>query len=718
MALPFLNPWMLVAASGVALPVLIHLFNRRRYRVIEWAAMHLLRRAVHVRARQVRLEDVLLMALRCLIVLLVALAAARPTMRLSAPTKDADVGAVIALDASYSMRHAPGVKSRFDRATEHVRSILATMARGSPVTLALMGEQLDVVVRNTGYDEERFREALDGLKPSEGTLELEGCLSDLKPLVEEIASPQREVYLVTDGQRVNWQKLSAQSRRLLGELGAAGRLLVIAEANAGAENLGVVDLTLVSGALQRGAIARYRAKVHNFGEAPQTGVEVKLLVDGVPTDSRFVARIGAGESLVVPLHALLQRAGGARLAAETPHDGLDVDNSRRAVAQVRGAIRVLCVDGAPSDRPFEGSADFVLAALTAGSERGAGAVLSVTPIPWLALPSVRLSDYEVVILANVPDVAGDGQPALRDFVEQGGGLFVFAGKNMEGAQAAGEGRPGAAQVLPARVLSVEGDPASASGGWRIDAVMPDHLITRGLGLLSTETVTDCRFRRFAKVEACPDSHVVLRLTSDDPLLVDRRMGGGRVLFFASSPDRTWNNMVLSPAYPILLQQAVTHLLRRANEEPFTVGDALALPTPGQAVGTEFAVSCPDSQVRNVRAAAIGGQLVVDAGRAGLCGFYDFRPEAADGPEVTVAVNADVRESDVTCLEADALRSALEEVTTAEVLAGDDGIAEAVRRGRVGRELWRHLAIAAICLLVVESIVAKRYSRRKQRAAAR
>lgn len=715
--MPFLNPWMLLAASAAALPILIHLFNRRRYKVVEWAAMHLLRRALHVRARQMRLEDVLLMALRCVIVLLVALAAARPTTRWAVPGKGADVGAVVALDVSSSMRHAPGAESRFARAVEDVREIFGTLSPGSPVTLAVMGDGLDVAVRNTGYAEDRFGKTLASLKPTEGTLNLESALEDLKPLAEELVAPEREVFLVTDAQRTDWGNLSGKARRLLGEIGGLGRLTLVAQPGAGEENLGLVDLALACGPLQRGAIARCRAALHNFGDTPQTGVEVRLLADGVPVDSRFVGRIRPGESVPVSLHAPLRREGDVRLEAAIPPDGLDTDNVRRMVAHVRGAIRALCVDGTPSDRPFEGAADFAVAALLAGNEQGSGAAVTVTPIPWQALPGVRLADYQVIILADVPEVAGDRYASFRDFVEQGGGLFVFMGKNAKVDAADAPAPRGAAQVLPVTLTALAGDAAHAPGAPRIDLRLPDHLITRALGLLSTETLSECSFRQFVKVRPCPDSRVVLRLTSADPLLVDRRVGDGRVLLFASSPDRTWHNMVVSPAYPILLQVAVTHLLRRPNEEPLTVGAPLALPLPRSAATAAFTVSCPDGEVRHVQVAPADGRPVAEAGRAGRCGFYDFRTETSGGPDATVAVNADTRESDVRCLKADALLSALEGVAGADVLPGGEGLGAAVREARTGRELWRPLAAVALGLLVVESLVARRYTGRKQRAAA-
>ena len=105
----FLNSlplWGGLAAAGVAVPIIIHLLHQRHRRRTDWAAMELLRRALVIRSGQVRLEDLLLLLLRCLVLALVAFALLRPVL----DNKTAGflggerrVGMVVAIDASYSM---------------------------------------------------------------------------------------------------------------------------------------------------------------------------------------------------------------------------------------------------------------------------------------------------------------------------------------------------------------------------------------------------------------------------------------------------------------------------------------------------------------------------------------------------------------------------------------------------------------------------------------
>ena len=148
----FMNPWLLLAALGVALPVIAHLLNRYRVKRTDWAAMQFLNRSVRVRSRQLRLKDILLLILRCLALVLVVFAIARPTARTSEGTPaslgEQRAAVIIALDASFSMQHDDGTRTRFDSALEKVETIKAGIRPGDPVTLVLLGSEHRVVARN------------------------------------------------------------------------------------------------------------------------------------------------------------------------------------------------------------------------------------------------------------------------------------------------------------------------------------------------------------------------------------------------------------------------------------------------------------------------------------------------------------------------------------------------------------------------------------------
>ena len=205
----FLNPLLLIGTAGIIVPILIHLLNRFRHRRVDWGAMELLRRAVVLRSRRIRIEDLIMLLLRCLAVILLALAMARPTITASGAKwfgAERQVGAVIAIDGSYSMAYEPGVSSRFERAMTTLAQVRKTLSPGNPVSLVLMGNEPRTLLRSA---------ALAKARPLPERLNLSRCLDKVASLMAELKAPVRECYILTDAQRLTWECVGPKAKAAL-----------------------------------------------------------------------------------------------------------------------------------------------------------------------------------------------------------------------------------------------------------------------------------------------------------------------------------------------------------------------------------------------------------------------------------------------------------------------------------------------------------------------
>ena len=185
----FLNPLILLAALGIALPILAHLLNRQQVKRTDWAAMQFLNRNLRVRSRQIRLRDILLLLLRCLALLLLVLALSRPFWPGTSGnllSGEARAGVVIAIDSSFSMDHAENGISRFDRALEQAGIIANSIQHGDPVSLVFMGGEDEVIIRNMAFDPVRFNKSLKEAKTSSATLDLDRVAKRISELVENM----------------------------------------------------------------------------------------------------------------------------------------------------------------------------------------------------------------------------------------------------------------------------------------------------------------------------------------------------------------------------------------------------------------------------------------------------------------------------------------------------------------------------------------------------
>src|SRR3989442_1572502 len=110
LAVDFLTPGFFGAGVVLAsIPIIIHILNRRRFKIVNWAAMEFLLRALRKNRRRLRFEQWLLLAVRCCVLLLLGLALARPVacnqQSLASLAGQRSGLHVLVIDNSYSMAY-------------------------------------------------------------------------------------------------------------------------------------------------------------------------------------------------------------------------------------------------------------------------------------------------------------------------------------------------------------------------------------------------------------------------------------------------------------------------------------------------------------------------------------------------------------------------------------------------------------------------------------
>jgi hypothetical protein len=711
----FLNPLLLLAGLGVALPILAHLLNRYRVQHTPWAAMQFLNRSVRVRSRQLRLRDLLLLLLRCSAVLLLALALSRPASHDSDGSwlpGERRAGVVIALDASFSMQHSDGQSTRFERALEQIDVISNRIHTGDPVSLILLGGEHTVVTRNMAYEAEKFRGILQKQRVSGESLDLDSVPKRLRELAEDIIAHQKEIYIVSDIQSHDWQPRSERLRTTLKELDGVASVFLVPVSGT-EDNLAVTDLSLVSGTLRKGTIARYQATVRNCGTNPVADVEVQCRVDGVQIDSKRINLVQPGASETVSLFVPFHNAGATRITAEVTGDSLPTDNVRRVVAIVRDRVSVLCVDGSSGD-----AGSLIISALLARTDGAEDNEYIVRSVPWLAFPTEDLDTVDVVVLANVPEITPAQAQQLSRYVRNGNGLVWFPGDQIniaewnERSEKATETNGAVeAPLLPAVITQVVDSSDAIGSGKPLDPSMPNHILCRPLQSLPADLLSETRFVKHLKVEPAPTSVSVLNVAgSESPILLEHSLGRGHVVMFTTSAEANWNNMALTPVFPMLMQQTVTYLVGREFEQPRVVGDSLSLSYTEQPNASDAVFDTPSKNTIDVPVREYRSQYVAMLENAKEAGFYVARV-SVQAPGMPIAVNVDTNESDVACLSEAELRTALDNTGVA-IASTETELLSAIEADRTGQSAWRFFMLMGLVFLITESLFADRLLRKQ------
>jgi hypothetical protein len=728
----FLQPILLLGGLGIGLPILIHLLNKYKIPEMHWAAMQLLKHAVVSRSRKIKLEDILLLFLRCLAILLIALALARPVLPVNLPgvnsTGGNAQGTVIALDGSYSMSCHAGVSGRFERALKQVRDVLHNVAAGTRLTVLEMGQRPRLIYKSSHCNPNEVLELLNKIEVLPEGLSLEPSLESVLQSLKDMEVSARECYFISDSQRLSWSDLSPDAKARIKDIGLLSSVYYLNCGDDAKENLAVTRLRPVSGHLIKGGMVRFAADIWNPGAQNQNNVKVQLVLEDTVVDEKTI-ETGARQTVPVFLFARLKTAGPVRVTAKIAQDSVMLDNARHAVIQVRNAIRILCVDSnAGAEQSLE--SQYLAAAFTPNKAKSAvGGMLEVERASRLKFTGLRLFDYQIIVLANVPELPQASVDALHDFVEWGGGLIVFAGDQLNPKLVNLSFNHAGDPLLPCELGEAVGDAEKQDLALPMEWTGDDFSLTQNLKAMPKEMIAETLFYRHFNLKLRPNALEILRFQSENgkggTLLCQKAIGRGKVLFFNCTADDQWTNFPRTMLFPILLHQAVSELTQQDSDRASTVGEPLSAALPPEIVSDQVTLTDPKGVTTTLKVPPSEGRRMFSYPRAEWPGFYLVQaekkgvakapPAAApvldSSPALKLAVNIDTHESDIACLQNESLAAAFAGLPV-QVVDGTNRITQTIQQSRTGLELWRPILVCAFFVFLLEFLLAHRFSKRK------
>lgn len=719
--LPFVHPG--IALSGVllaALPILIHILNRRRFRRVVWAAMDFLAAAHRRNARRVRIEQMILLALRVLILVLVAGAIARPLIGRSGigVLGETTFHRVIVLDTSYSMRMKDGSgRTAFDRARAAAEKLAEGFGRNDGVSLIVAGAAARTILDQPTCDRPVVLNQVRRCEPSDATTDMVGALSLAAAAVGKARAPQgnRMVYVLTDGTAVAWSGGDASRSRRLRDvserLGKLARLFVIDLGPARRENVALSGLRLAGPLLSADYPAVLEAQVSNWGAQAVAGARLQVSLNGQGVRVEPIESVPPGGSTRMRFRLRLPASGSHQIMGKisgVPADVLETDDTRWLSLWVRREVPVLLVDGRPGGDRYSGSTGYLVAALSPDS--GSGEPTRI--IPRTILPAELgiepLDDYVMVALCNVRQLPEPTWRLLDRYVRGGGSLCVFAGDQLladdynRNVVAAGRG------VLPGRI---EGFAGSLESQEKFVRVRPADLTHPSVSDFAEQPQSGLFLARFfrhvrmAPVGGDAGSTVALRFDSGDPALIVGSLGLGRVAMAGFTANMDWTNLPAKGDYVSLVLGLTTWLAGEpASGRNILVDQVFSEPLTEQAAVRAIEITRPDGRRSEGFATSRPGaeKRVLRFEQTDRAGAYTLKR----GSElIDFAVNVDPAEGDLRAIRPNALKEAL--ACDVEYSADVEGTLEASVIG-ARREIGWILLCVVLALLIVESVLAMRF----------
>jgi hypothetical protein len=582
----FVQTAFLGALAAIAVPVIVHLLFRSRARRVHLGTLRFLRQVLERNAQRQRIMRWLLLAMRMLVVGLLAMLFARPYL-VAAGLGGQSKLLVVLIDASATMDLKEEGTRLIDRALREARELVASQPARTRVEVALFDHSvrpLSAKPTNESGD-------------AQGTTRAD-ALAELTSLATPAASyrgtdygaaiawardigvrsgmPERELHVYTDFQRsgLDWSEVDPLPADMKVRLHDLGRAVV--------NNVAVTEARGLRTVVRPGEGTTILVTLLNGGEFPVADQEVHLKLESkgggrIRLKERTKLEPGSTASVKFETGALAEGLWTGTVSV-TVEDDLAFDNARQVAILSTKPWRTLVLDGQPKRVPVLAESYFLATAL-----RLAGEDEQYSDAPFEAVvrefprgaPLPPVDDARVVVLANVPEVARSTAGRLETFVKEGGGLVVFGGDEVT--------RAGMTELAKVGLVpgEVEGPVLSTDLPFRIDdwdarsPLMspfndPQHgdlrrLAFRGYTRLIVPGDDPSRERAVAPPPEEP--RVIARLRDGAPLLVEKRVGMGSVVWCGLAADRAWGEWTASKLYVPLIHRIVGQPLRLNDGGP-------------------------------------------------------------------------------------------------------------------------------------------------------
>ncbi|HEY8078495.1 MAG TPA: VWA domain-containing protein [Labilithrix sp.] len=535
----FLYVLALAVVALVAAPYVAHRLRRKRAEEQSFAPARLVPPTPPKARARARLEDKSLFGIRAASVVALALLGASPLVRcsrLALTRSGTSVAVAIVLDDSMSMRAAAGSgKSRFAKAREGAREILASLRDGDAAAIVLAGGPARVGLAAT-TDISAAKTALDGMAESDRATDLDGAIAIAKTLVGELPQIDRRIVVLSD---------LADGKPDAPPLGEGATLpvwLAMPELRAHvAEDCGILAADRTG----------YRARVRFACSTAQASAHRKV-------------EVREGDKVIASAPLPETQMG------EASFDVVVSDDSKELVAVLAGSDAIASDDRAPvvvetgpaalavvGDRNDEsvatGGAPIVEQALAALHVE-----MAVRPIPQAPDRREDASPFAGILVDDPPGFTPEQRHALTSFVERGGLLLLALGRRAAAAPLGANFEPFLSRAVGFATSPAPGvDVASAASFFGEAASSLSDLAPKGRARLADDDIAS--FEPLAK------------WSDGAPLALRRTRGRGEVWLVTLPFGVEISDLALRPGFLALLDAFVTEAKQRAVPRRGDVG---------------------------------------------------------------------------------------------------------------------------------------------------
>jgi hypothetical protein len=527
--------------------------------------MEFLRKSLKETSKKIRLRDLILLLIRMTILILAALALARPsTLSLfgSGP-----IDAVILIDNSQSMSTLEGQTSRLDMALTSAKQLLGNLPTGSKARIISLTDHTVELSYNNSNESDAIASALLQIKPTDRSSNFYQGFANAIDLLKTSSFSQRKIFFFSDMQRPGWQNESSSFKTLVQNMPSSISIHMIRHGSDVDSNIQILDFQPTAGIILANQRQTWGLTVRNRGIKPATGIKTTLGLasDFDTAESAVIEKLDAGEERSITIDLLIPEDGHQIVKVVAGNDRFSRDNQKEKIVLARKKLQVLIVGAKSEIDANRDNTFFLYHALRSGSSDSSNSGIEVKVASGRGATPDTLDETDIVFMVD-PMLAGsdsvsDGfMEKLENWVSVGNTLVYFAGSNY--AAVSDSNIKNAGKFLPTTNPTPNLVPSTIATenfppvGWF------NRFRSAPLNLINQS-----EFRKRVTFETSKDYQTsALGYFSDNqPLAEMKQLRAGFITLLPWVPDLSYSDLPLRPSFVPFIQTLLSRILDTLND---------------------------------------------------------------------------------------------------------------------------------------------------------
>lgn len=677
----FLSTSFLFALAAVSIPLILHFLARRRIKTIEFSSLKFLEQMQKSRMKWLKIKEILLLLLRMLVIALIVMAFARPTLRGFAGSSKGSSSVAIILDRSASMETQGETGSLYSEAGRTAGRLVESLGQADQVTVIpnpvslVSGFSVDPL-----YPGAKLQSKISDIEIGYGSARIGDALESALDILSKSSDLNREIYIISDFQKSAWDNLPSEI--LDRELWDGINLSCVQISPSGPENIGITDILLPPQMLVPGENFEIEAELINYGSGTLENVLVGVIVDS-ERKAQTAISLRPGQPTRVSFKFKLDTPGKYGGYIEIDYDRYSLDNKRYFTLDIPDRIDLLAVGQTSNSLRF----------LTLALDRPEAGQISYKGIGISDLLREDPGRFDVILLYDLRNLDPSREAALERFVSDGGGLFVALGKSIDVSYWN--------KFLKSAEISV-GEMRGSIGEYIIwDNFDFEHPIFS----VYSNAVSD------RSKPNIPDIHIFNYMNLVGGKILGSSSGGinlfaesmtDPILVFGSGLDLATGDLPTHSFFLPMLARSIEYLGSRNSDEGFDgiIGELFAWKTDG--ITAELKLISPSNKTTDLNPALGDGGSMVRFTIDDIPGVYRLTTDSATISLIPFNVDPDESSDEII---APREISELLGVRVNSIEPGAD-LVTSIKNARFGRELWKEFLVFALILLIIESILGR------------